>query len=102
MTTQPVDHTVLPMMKVGGNTSVLTSATGAVFTAFAAQTCQQVTVVNNTGVDVEVQQDGAGAALPVINGTAYPFYGLTNAAQLAIRRVDNTNTQVTVKARWEG
>jgi hypothetical protein len=98
---QLVQSVVEPIMKSGGNTHVTTSGTGTNFTAFAAQPCQQLTVVNNTGTDVEVQQGGTGDTLPVINGSAYPFYGLTDASQLSIRRIDTSNTTVTVKARWE-
>lgn len=92
---------IVPEMVNGGNTSAATPNPGTTFVTFPAVACKQVAVVNNTGTDIEVQQDGAGVALPVINGTAYPFYGLNNAAQLGVRRIDQTNTPVTVKARWE-
>lgn len=83
------------------HTSVQTAATGANFTTFPAQLCKQLTIVNNTGTDIEVQRGGTGAAIPIINGTAYPFYDVGDASQLAVRRIDQSNTQVTVKARWE-
>lgn len=92
----------VPQMKGGGNTSAATTASGAVFIAFPAQPCKQLTVVNNTGTDIEVQELASGVALPIINGTMYPFYGLNDASDLAVRRIDQSATPVTVKARWEG
>lgn len=99
--TQKASATIVPEMQDGGNIQVVTSVTGATYTTFAAQATKQLTIVNATGTDIEVRQDGAGVALPIINGTAYPFYGLANANQLGVRRIDNSNTPVTVKARWE-
>jgi hypothetical protein len=93
--------TVTPSMREGGNTSAQTANPGTTFVAFPAQTCRQLTVVNNTGQDIEVQQSGAGTALPVLNGTTYTFFGIPDAAYLAVRRIDQSNTQVVVKARWE-
>lgn len=93
--------TVVPAMRSGGNTSAQTSATGATYVVFAAQECKQLTIVNTTGADVEFRQDGQGAAVTVINGTAFPIFGLQDAGQIGLRRVDQSNTQVTVKARWE-
>src|SRR5262245_39701910 len=95
---------VVPKMTGGGHTSVQTAATGSNYTAFAAQPCKQLTIVNNTGTALEVKDasDGAsGVALPIADGGIYTFYGLSNAAQLSVRRVDTSNTQVTAKARWE-
>lgn len=93
--------TVRPAMESGGNTSAQTNASGALFTAFAPQAARQLTIVNATGQDIEFQQNGTGGTVPVINGTAYPIYGLQDASQIAVRRIDQSNTQVTVKARWE-
>lgn len=107
-TTQPggagTDHTPhsIPVMTSGGHISAATNGTtGATFTAFGSQLCKQVTIVNDTGTKIEVQQDGAGVALPINDGTSFTFFGLTNANQLGVRRVDQTTVVATVKARWE-
>lgn len=92
---------VQPVMVSGGNISTLTSAVGTNYTAFAAQACKQVTICNDTGTTVEVRQGGAGVAIPVFDSTYYTFFGITDASQLAVRRKDTSNTQVTVKTRWE-
>jgi hypothetical protein len=93
---------VTPLMLGGGNTSVQTAATGTNYATFPDLPAHQVTVVNDTGTDIEVRQDGTGVALPIASGAApFTFYGLSNANQLGVRRKDTSNTQVTVKARWE-
>lgn len=89
---------VSPTFTGGANISVSTAAS---YTAFPAQTCKQLTIANNTGVTVQVQQGGAGAAQPVFPGTYYVFYGLTDASALAVERADGTATAVTVNARCE-
>jgi hypothetical protein len=91
----------LPLMLQGGNLSVTTSATGTNWTAFASQACKQLTICNDTGTNLEFRQGGAGAGMRVLDGTYYTFFGLTNANQLEVRRVDTSNTQVTATARWE-
>jgi hypothetical protein len=93
---------VSPQLSSGGNASAQTNATGTNFTVLGSQACKQLTVVNNTGTTIEVQQGGSGVALPIQDQDRYTFYGLSNANQLGIRRVDQSNTQVTVAYRWEG
>jgi hypothetical protein len=88
-------------MNAGGNTSVQSAAVGTNYATFAAQACTQVTIVNDTGTDVEFRQDAAGVALTVKDGNIFSIFGLTNASQIGVRRKDTSNTQVTVKARWE-
>lgn len=89
---------VSPTFTGGVNLSVSTAAS---YTPFPAQTCKQLTIANNTGVTVQVQQGGKGAAQPVFSGTYYVFYGLTDASALAVERADGTATAVTVNARCE-
>jgi hypothetical protein len=89
-------------MNKGGNGSVQTAALGVDFVALPAQPCRQVTIMNNTGAALEFRQGGAGVAVPVFDQTYFPFYGLTDASQLSVRRVDQGVTQVTVTYRWEG
>lgn len=95
---QPLPVSVGPIS--AGNSSVQTAATGSNFASLASQACKQVEFQNNTGADIEVRQDGAGVATPVFDGTYYTFAGLTNANQLSVRRVDQSNTQVTATYRW--
>lgn len=90
-----------PQMAQGGNKNLQTSATGGNFATLPAQSCRHVTIANRSGTDIEVQQDGAGDAYPVMTGTYFTFYGLSDLSQLAVRRIDQSNAQVTVNARWE-
>jgi hypothetical protein len=93
---------VVPLLAGGGNGTVQTAATGANYTQLAAQRCSQVSIVNNSGAAVGVRQDGAGAEVPVFDQSYFTFYGLSDASQLSLRRVDQSNTQVSVAYRWEG
>ena len=92
---------VLPAMTSGGHVAVGTAAGGTTFVPFAAQPCRQLTIANNTGVTVELQQGGGGAALPVFAGSYFTLLGLTDASTVGVRRVDQSTTQVSVTARWE-
>ena len=92
---------VIPSMTSAGHLSVTTAATGTNWTAFSSQACKQLTVSNQSGVVIEFRHGGAGAGFQVPSGAFYTFFGLTNASQLEARRVDQSNTQVIVTARWE-
>lgn len=92
---------VTPTLTSGANMSVATTAAGTTFAAFPSQACRQLTISNGTGVTIEVQQGGSGVALPVFSGTYFTFFGLANASALAVRRLDQSTTPVTVIARWE-
>jgi hypothetical protein len=76
--------------------SAQTAATGASWTALSSQACFECLILNNTGTTIEIRRGGAGTGLPIPSGNAYTFRGITNANQLSIRRVDTSNTQVTV------
>lgn len=84
-----------------GNLSVQTAAVGSNWVALSTQACERVTITNTSGTLIETRQDGAGAGLQIPDGAGFVFEGLTNANQLSLRRVDLSNTQVTVYARWE-
>lgn len=80
--------------------SLQTSATGATFVAFASQACEQLDVVNThpTAVDLEVRRGGSGNTIIVPAGSSRMFVGLSNASGLQVRRLDQSNTQVTFTA----
>jgi hypothetical protein len=92
---------VIPSMTTGGNLSVTTAATGTDWTAYASQALKQLTISNQTEVTIEFRQGGAGVGFQVPTGAFYTFFGITNADQIEARRVDTSDTQVTVTARWE-
>lgn len=93
---------IIPVRKTaGGHIALQTDAAGTDFVAFSSQACTQLTIVNDTGVNVEVKQGSGTIYLPVISNMAYKFEGITNANQLSVRRFDQNVAQVTVKARWE-
>lgn len=92
---------VVPAMLNAGHLLAQTANPGTGYTAFASQACKQLTISNQSGVTILVQQGGAGVGFQIPHGGVVPFYGLTNANQLAVKRQDDSNTQVTVTARWE-
>ena len=85
-------------MKSGGIGSVTTNA--STYTSLAAQIASKVIVQNTaTGaVAITVQQDGAGAVLPIAAGANFTFLGLSNASQIAILAASGTPA---VAYRWE-
>lgn len=79
--------------------SVETALTGVDFTTFASQTCTNLYIDNNTGTVIEVQKNGSGPTITVQSGTGgRNFGGITNADQLAVRRVDQSVVRVIVTA----
>jgi hypothetical protein len=86
---------------IAGNIALTTNVSGAVYTVFGSQVAKRLTIVNNTGTTIEVQQDNAGAAFPIVNQASMIFAGIGGAEELGVRRVDQSNTPVTVVARWE-
>ena len=81
--------------------SVNTAATGTNYTTLTAGACTAVTVVNNSGTDLQLLRNAAGTAFPLLNGTSKTFRGITNANQLSVRRIDTSNTQVAVPFETE-
>lgn len=92
---------VTPQMASGGNISAQTNNPGSTYAAFASQACKQVTIVNDTGTTILVQQGAAGVGVPIFDQSAFTFFGVANANTLGVKRKDESNTLVTVAARWE-
>jgi hypothetical protein len=89
------------IMKTCGNASIVTNAVDVNFTPLTHVGAFKIIFFNDTGVTLEVLQDGTGVALPVLAGTVQSFEGLISADQLSVRRATG-NGVVTVKYRWEG
>lgn len=77
------------------------SATGATWVAFPAVQAANVQVTNISGATVEVRYFSKGKAFPVITNAFKVFRGVTDASQLSFRRVDQSNTPVTVNLMIE-
>lgn len=80
--------------------SAQTAATGADFTAFGAAACTSVAIDNTraSATDIEVRRGASGSTIVVPTGSSRVFFGVTDASDLQIRRVDQSNSQVTVDA----
>lgn len=81
---------------VVGFASVETASTGTNFTQLASNVCGNVTIYNNAGTDLEFNRANTGAAFVLANGFGKQFPVLTNSNELWIKRVDSSNTRVTV------
>jgi hypothetical protein len=79
-------------------TSVQTAATGANYTAFGAAACVGLDLVNNSGTAIEYRRGAAGTSFVIPDGASRFIEGITNASQIDVRRVDQSNTQVTLSA----
>ena len=78
--------------------SLTTAATGTNYTAFSSQTCQALDIVNTSSVAIEYRRGGTGNAMTILSGSSRLVVGITNANQIDVRRVDTSNTQITIPA----
>ncbi len=78
--------------------SAQTASTGTNYTAFSSQACWGLDIVNNSGVAIEYRRGATGSTIPIPSGTSRLITGIYNANQIDIRRVDTSNTQVTITA----
>jgi hypothetical protein len=93
----PMQGTI-PSVTAVSITSATTNATGTSYTAFASASCNAMDLTNNSGTTIEYRRGATGTSMEIPTGVARLIIGITNASQIDIRRVDNSNTQVTLKA----
>jgi len=96
-----INFPVAPALLTGGNYNVSTTSAGTTFQVFPQNTASQLTICNDSGTKLEIQQGGAGNSFRILDGTYYTFFGITDTNQLGVRRLDQSTTQVIVTARWE-
>jgi hypothetical protein len=78
--------------------TLTTAATGTNWTAFGSSVCDALDLTNSTSVAIEYRRGGAGNGMQVLSGASRLIVGISNANQIEVRRVDTSNTQVTVQA----
>jgi hypothetical protein len=78
--------------------TLTTAATGTNWTAFGSQACNALDLTNSTSVAIEYRRGGAGNGMQVLSGASRLIVGISNANEIEVRRVDTSNTQVTVQA----
>lgn len=88
-------------MNGSANGIIQTANDGTSFVPLATRSCRAVKIYNDTGTDLEIQQDGTGTTIVIYDGMADIFEGIVNANQLAVRRVDTGTSQVNVRYRWQ-
>ena len=79
-------------------TNLTTAAVGTTWTAFGSLACELLTVINDTGTDLEFRRNSAGLTMVILTGQTYQISGITNANQLSFKRKDSRNTQVVIRA----
>jgi len=82
--------------RTSGTTSVTTSATGATFVALPANRATAVTLFNYTGTPIE-WRIGTGTAITLNASLAITIPGIQDASMVSLRRIDQSNTPVTVQ-----
>lgn len=89
----------VPVMAQGATILELeTNSTGTTYVAFADTPCNALDVVNASGTALEYLRNGTGNAMQLPDQSARLIVGITNANQISVRRVDVSNTQVTITA----
>lgn len=80
--------------------TVATNATGANWQAFASAACTSMDIVNSASaaVDIEYRRGGSGSSIVIPAGTARAIIAIENADEIEVRRVDQSNTTVTISA----
>jgi hypothetical protein len=78
--------------------SLTTAATGSNYTAFTSTTCQSLDIVNTSSVAIEYRRGATGNSMTILSGSSRLVVGITNANQIDVRRVDQSNTQITIPA----
>lgn len=91
---------VVPVFHGIGPLSLASNATGTTYNPFASQACKQVTLINDTGVDLELQLGATGTTFILWANSALTIPGITNASTIGYRRKDTSNTVVTLTGFW--
>jgi len=78
--------------------SLTTAATGSNYTAFASTTCNSLDIVNTSSVAIEYRRGATGSSMTILSGSSRLVVGISNANQIDVRRVDQSNTQITIPA----
>lgn len=72
---------------------------GAEYQLFPQQPAYEMDIQNPTGnPDIEYIRNGSGESFPIYAGTGRVVTGISNSAQISIRRIDQSLTPVTIKA----
>jgi hypothetical protein len=94
----PHQRSSIPTASSASILALTTAATGTNWTAFGSSACVALDLVNNTGTTIEYRRGGAGNTIPILSGSSRLIVGITNANSIEVRRVDTSNTQVTLTA----
>ncbi len=88
----------LPTAQSVSIVSVNTQSVGANWSTFPSAPAALLVIVNTSGTTIEYRRGGAGSTIKIPNNTAWKVTGITNANQIQVRRLDQSNTPVAVDA----
>jgi hypothetical protein len=91
-----VTRPFLPAVNSVSHGSEVSSGTGSSWTVLTSSAATHLTILNTSNADIEVRRSGAGVGLPVVANSYWVFRGISNANELSFRRIDQSNTQVTI------
>lgn len=94
----PERTSTIPMASTITIISAQTAATGTNYTAFGSNVCDSMDIVNNSGYAIEYRRGAAGLTIPIPTGSSRLIVGIANSNEIDIRRVDTSNTQITITA----
>ena len=78
--------------------NLTTNNPGSTYVAFEDSPCNSLDIVNASGTALEYKRNGDGFSMQMPDQSARNVVGITNANQVSVRRVDVSNTTVTISA----
>lgn len=78
--------------------SITTNVNGSLFNKFPSTPCRTLDVVNNDISAIEYRRNESGSTMPIPAGSSRSIMGITDANQISIRRVDQSNIILTINA----
>ncbi len=81
--------------------TVTTANPGSGWTVLASHACLAIDLSNELNiVDVEYRRNAAGETYPLLAGMGRVIEGITNSNQIGIRRIDQSNSQISLKYEY--
>ncbi len=94
---QPVNEGSFPSARQVTIVELQTAVLGTDWVAFGDYACDSLHIMNNTGTTIMYRRNGNDPGFPILDKTTHLIIGITNSNEVSIRRLDISNTQVTVQ-----
>jgi hypothetical protein len=83
-----------------GGLSVQSAATGTDYTALPSNLATTCDVLNTTGTDLYIKNTSVATPFILPSGSAVQIFVTANTSEIQFRRLDGSNTQVTLHAQY--